>query len=101
MRPVLIIAIFIVVSSLPIIGLMFTPLGPGAGAAALGHHRYRHGNCGGRMRRGFHVMLWNIIAIGLCPIGLGTPAVGVMIFMVLGALTGLARTEAWIRRSSR
>lgn len=89
-RPVLIIAIFIVVSSLPIIGLMFTPLGPGAGAAALGIIATAMGIVVGGVRRGFHVMLWNIIAIGLCPIGLVYPAVGVMIFIVLGALTGLA-----------
>ena len=89
-KSVLVIAAFVLIAAVPIIVLMFTPFGPGAGAASLGIIATALGVVIGGVRRGFLVMVWNIVAVGICPIGLVYPALGVMFVVILGGLTGFA-----------
>ena len=89
-KSVVVIAAFVLISAVPIIALMFTPFGPGAGAAALGVIAPALGVVIGGVRRGFLVMVWNIVAVGICPIGLVYPALGVMFVVIIGGLTGFA-----------
>lgn len=89
-KSVIIMAAIVLVAAVPIVGLMFTPFGPGAGTAALGIIATAIGVVTGGVRRGFLVMVWNIVAVGLCPIGVVYPAMGAMFFVILGVVTGFA-----------
>lgn len=86
---VITVAVFICLA-VPIVALMTTPLAVGAGTAALGMFATAIGVLVGGRRTGCWILLWNVVAVGLAPLGLVWPAIGVMFMVILGMFTGFA-----------
>ncbi|MEI6621989.1 MAG: FUSC family protein [Actinomycetes bacterium] len=76
--------------AVPAIVLMFTPVEAGAGAAMPGMMAAALGVLVGGVRRGLVVTVWVIIAVGICPVGLVFPALGVLLVACMGASSGFA-----------
>ena len=90
LRLLLLAAVLISLLSVPIVGLMFTPLAPGAGAATPGIMIAGLSILNLGIRRGLILSAVAVVAIGTSPMGVLYPALGVMILLVAGGLAGVA-----------
>lgn len=83
-------AVLMAILALPIVALMFTPLASGAGAAMPGIFVAALSLLNLGVRKGLLLTAVSVVAIGISPVGVVYPAIGVMILVSVGALTGLA-----------
>lgn len=76
--------------AVPVVGLLLSPLAPGAGSAMPGIMLAALSMLNLGIRRGLLLTAAAVVAVGLSPIGVLYPAIGVMILLVAGGLTGVA-----------
>lgn len=89
-KAVVIIVLLVLLLALPAICLFFTPYSAAMGATVAGMLPALLGVVVGGVRRGITITLVAIVAVGIAPVGLLYPALGVVLIGAMGVFTGFA-----------